>query len=206
VTDGTSRYPLVSLADLGVRARAAFAAACAERLFPLYAQYVRRTGRGDVPAARAALTALWADLAGHPTGVDFARLADRIEDLVPDVDEEEDYEYGGYAGEALSAVVYAIRAHLDQKPGYFAMAAERPIDVIDQRNTLLVEAAGQVPDDSRARPAILAERRRQAADLADLRSAGDNGLAAAVEAIRARAIREPVTPEWPENDTWKHNN
>jgi hypothetical protein len=73
-----------------------------------------------VPGARTALTALWEDLTGHPAGMDFARLADRIEDLVPDLDEEENYEYGGYAGEALSAVVYAIRAYLDQKPEAFA--------------------------------------------------------------------------------------
>jgi hypothetical protein len=189
-----SPYPLVALSDLGVRARAAFAAACAERLYPLYEEYGRRTGRAEVPAARAALTALWEDLAGHPTGTDFARLADQMEDLVPDLDEEQDYEYGGYAGEALSAIVYAIRAYLDQKPGYFVMAAERPIDVIDQRNTLLAEAEGRVPDDSRARPAMLAERRRQAADIADLRAAGDAGLPDLVEAIRARAGREPILP------------
>lgn len=46
------------LDDLAVAAKAGFAAACAEWLFPSYERYARATGLGEVGALRAVLDGL----------------------------------------------------------------------------------------------------------------------------------------------------
>ena len=51
------------LAALSATGRAALAAACAQRLLPLYVEYVRRTGDGDAAAVSGHLDLLWTVLA-----------------------------------------------------------------------------------------------------------------------------------------------
>jgi hypothetical protein len=83
---------LRQLTQLTPRLRAAFAAACAERLLPAYVQFGERTGRGDAVELAALLQRLWRDLEGEPMNPDEIQYGiDRSLDLMrypanPDAD------------------------------------------------------------------------------------------------------------------------
>jgi uncharacterized protein YjaG (DUF416 family) len=191
-------YGLVGLTALTLRGKGAFAAACAERLLPLYAEYVRHGGTGDETAVRGALAALWAELAGEPAVGDLEAIADDLEGRVPDADE--DHELSGYAEASISAVIYAIRTYANEDPESLRWASEMPVQAIDDRLLELADwDASRVDQVGGPHPAIVRERRRQARDieaLAEAEAAGD--LAPALAEVRARAGREPISVDWPE--------
>ncbi len=88
------------LRALPVRSRAAFAAACAERLAPAYAAWRRRTGRVD--ASQEILDRLWA---GERPIVECSAL-------IPG-DDEPFLDERPYAVHAMSALACAVRAFED---------------------------------------------------------------------------------------------
>lgn len=189
-------YGLVGLTALTLRGRGAFAAACAERLLPLYAEYVRRGGAGDEALVRAALATLWDELAGIPATADLEAIADDLETRVPDPDDG--HEFSGYAEACVSAVVYAIRTYANEDPECLRWAAEMPVQAIDDRLLELADwDTSRVDHVGGPHPAILRERRRQARDIEDLAEAEAAGdLGPALVELRARAGREPVSVDW----------
>jgi hypothetical protein len=191
-------YGLVGLTALTLRGKGAFAAACAERLFPLYVEYVRCGGDGDDSVVRAALDALWDELAGLPAAGDLEAIADDLEGRVPDPDEN--HALGGYAEASISAVVYAIRTYANEDPESLRWASEMPVQAIDDRLLELADwDASRVDNIGGPHPAIARERRRQARDIEELAAAEAAGaIEPGVAAVRARAGREPVGMDWPQ--------
>ncbi len=121
--DSTLRYDepalLERLTAAPARARALFAAACAERLFALYEQ----AGRGDPERLRAALDAAW-------DGVDVERWQAVAEELVPA--EDDDWVIAtAYAENAAIAVAYALRARATDEPQEAAWAALQVYEAAD---------------------------------------------------------------------------
>jgi uncharacterized protein YjaG (DUF416 family) len=179
---------LAALAQLGARGKAAFAAACAQRLLPLYDEYVRRTGGGDLAAVHSGLDALWEELLSPGTGVDFGGLADELEELVPDTVDGPWDDYSGVAEDAIAAVVFAMWEYTGRDPSSVVWAAERALEAIEQQlddEALASDADPQVV-------AEVARQRRDAAELAAAEQAGD--LVPAVRAVRERSTGEPITP------------
>jgi uncharacterized protein YjaG (DUF416 family) len=107
----------------GRRECSLFAASCAERLFPMYEAFVKRTGQGDVELLRRALDFAW-DVVGateHPVAEIAAHGAD-AELLVPSDDDEDWTEASPIAQNAAAAVAYALRTQLsgDSQDGVWA--------------------------------------------------------------------------------------
>ena len=104
------------LEDLQLPYRTAFAAACAERQFPNYLRFATRTGRGDPVVLRAALKALWSDLAGqHLSNHELQRDLDRCMALMPERYGERAKDWP-YADDVLASVAFALRARLTGDP------------------------------------------------------------------------------------------
>lgn len=96
------------LQRLGMAARpqpALFAAACAERLLPLYGAYAQEHG-GDPEALARALDSVWATVLPRYR-VDRARLSADVQGLYPDDDDDSDLT--AYAQKAAVAVLHALR-------------------------------------------------------------------------------------------------
>lgn len=85
---------------------ALFAAACAERLLPLYRAYADEFD-GDPDALAKALNSVWATVLPQYRA-NRARLAADVRDLCPDADAP-DSELAEYAARAASAVLHALR-------------------------------------------------------------------------------------------------
>lgn len=120
------------LSRLAPGARAVFAAACAERLLPVYRWAQEHTGRGDSDRLAEALSAVWRALEGNC--VDLQRPLDEALALVPDEDETW-IDAFGYAEHAAAAVAYAIRACLTDDPQEAAWAARQAYEALDLRVT-----------------------------------------------------------------------
>jgi hypothetical protein len=107
----------------------------------------------------------------------------------------------GYAESAVSAVVYTLysRTRPAVQPTYAVWAAELPVDAIEERLLELADGdAHQVDTMASRHPAVVAERRRQRHDLGELVTAeAAHELTTAVAAVRARAVVEPLTLDWP---------
>ncbi len=101
------------------RARALFAAGCAERLFALY----EHAGQGDPERLRAALDAAW-------DGDDVARWQAVAEELVPA--EDDDWVLAtAYAENAATAVAYALRTRATDAPQEAVWAARQVYEAAD---------------------------------------------------------------------------
>jgi uncharacterized protein YjaG (DUF416 family) len=190
---------LVGLAALSATGRAAFAAACAQRLLPLYVEYVRRTGDGDAAAVSGHLDLLWTALAQRTdvtTAEDPDPWADEVERFVPDPDvPTTDDEYRGYAENAVAAVVYALRSRNRADPAYALWAAQMPVQAIEARLLELADGDAYQVDAAVARhPAVVEERRCQRRDLGELLAAeAAQEPTTAIVAVRARAQAEQLT-------------
>ena len=108
---------LHSLDKLPVRARAAFAAACAERLLPAFggtAAYRERNSLSET------LAHLWTHIINDANGSGSLNETLALsQSLLPD--EEEALNQGrSYAGDAVTAVIYAIQVRLNGSSQYAA--------------------------------------------------------------------------------------
>lgn len=182
--------------------RAAFAAACAERLLPTYRSFHQETGQGDPVALAQALNVLWTSLAGAPIGEDELRQhAAAADALIPSDDDWT--ELTPYAENAVTAVVYALNCRLtgDVAPAtWSALQAYEALDEFVVNRDLDLNTPG-----AEARilgdPLIQAELARQSRDLADLAASSDHSGArvALIERLRDRARVEaphflPLSP------------
>lgn len=101
--------------------KTAFAAACAERLWPLFPRCAEATGEGDVAVLRSVLDDAWRAAAGDDVG-DLSAAQITAEDMVPVDDGEWIFEMG-YGQNAAAAVAYAVRSWLTDDPQQAAWAA-----------------------------------------------------------------------------------
>jgi hypothetical protein len=197
------KHVVEQLDRLSLDQRVAFAAACAERLVPVYAAASAQRGRGDPALLMSALARLWADLVGdRMTESEVRATIDACMALLPD---EEDRAWGTdqlLAQDAPSAAVYALSSRQSGASKDAAWAAHCIDEVLHQfvvdRNNppdgrvrvqtypeVQVELARTLAD-----PLVQAELARQARDLGELLAAGEEDSPAIVARLRDRARAE----------------
>lgn len=177
------------LDSLSCPARAAFAAACAERLLPFYSLYSSQSEKGDPAALQSAISALWADLLGSRLAdTEIERHAMACLALVPPEDEEPWIPEQALADDAAAAATYALRCRLHGRSQDAALAARRAYEALDH---FVMNSEDIDLNDPGAEELVLAsvliqqELGRQLRDLHDLRSA-----AVTLQAFRDRSRRE----------------
>lgn len=120
------------LESMSPEARVLFAAACAERLIPLYELFSELTKRGDVSVLREGLKVAWS--ATDPGSVlreEIKRLRDVAEALVPDADDEDWSFSWAFAQTAAAAVTYALETWLSADAQNAVWASRQLYDVAD---------------------------------------------------------------------------
>ncbi len=175
------------------RNRAAFAAACAERLYPAYASFLRGSRRDDGGVVRRALDAAWERAkTGVVADADPIDLVERCVALIPDAEAEETIP--AHAEDAIAAAAYALQAAAGLDDGAAGWAAERVTNTLD--SFLLSNEIDISQSDSEQRiwehSLITVEVSRREADLRRLNDASD--WETAVDAVRADAARVSAVP------------
>lgn len=182
-----------ALVTLPEGTQAAFAAACAERLYPAYAAFVRTSRSDDEGLVRQALDLAWQ---GVKLGVvpedDPSGLVERCVALIPDAEAED--AIPAHADDAIAAVAYALQAAAGLDPKAAGWAAQRVTDALDDfvRSN---DVDGTLPDAEQRvweHPLIRAEISRREDDLRQLNSTSD--WPAAVDAVRASAAAVSALP------------
>lgn len=182
------------LERLPAKLRAAFAAACAQRLLPAYEAFAKKSHRGDARRLASILERLWSDLQGFP--LPEAELGAQLEacmSLIPAEDDAPWIEEQAGAEDAGAAVAYALRARAGGKSQEAAWAARRSYEAIDHHLTHRAGIDPSAPGGEerlRRHPLVQAELTRQRRDLEDLRRGVEAGDTAVVERIRSRAVDE----------------
>lgn len=174
-------------------AQIAFAAACAQRLFPAYDAFLRSTGRRDDVLVRQVLDAAWD---GARTGSvlihDPAALVERCVALIPEADADDMIQ--AHAEDAIASAAYALQAaaRLDRRAA--GWAAQRVMDCLD--NFLLSNQIDHRAADSDQRvwehPLVTTEIARRDADLLELWEA--TNWESAVAGVRSRARAGSALP------------
>jgi hypothetical protein len=119
----------VRLSRLDRFARTAFAAACAERLWPLFERFHSATGEGDANALGSALDTAWSAALGEPVG-DVSELQNTVEAMVP-TDSHEWVHEMGYGQNAIAAVAYSLRAWASDDPQEAVWGARQVYEAAD---------------------------------------------------------------------------
>lgn len=199
-----SRRRVVPLADydqalkadlkaLPERTQAAFAAACAERLYPAYASFVAASGRDDRGLVRRTLDLAWDGTKSGAVGaVDPADLVERCVALIPSDGSEE--AIPAHAADAIASAAYALQAAAGLDDDAAGWAAEQVTNCLDDF-LLSNEIDLSAPDSERRvweHPLIVTEVERRKDDLRRLADTPDWGTA--VDAVRARASGQSALP------------
>jgi uncharacterized protein YjaG (DUF416 family) len=178
------------LDGLAPRLRVAFAAACAERLFPAYELYANVTGRGEAAFLRDALDAVWEHLHRTPGAAPDASLLTRraMQSLHDDETSEPFVPELPAADSAATAIVYALRALDEGSSQEAAWAARHAYEAADYFVTHVVGLEDEDAID--AHPAVQAELERQNRDLEELLSVAEATMRQTLERLRRRASEE----------------
>ena len=112
-------------------AQAAFAAASAERLQPLYVWFHEVSGQGDPATLRSALDAVWDLVLGLPAPDNLSELQDAAESLVTDDEDANWVEQTAYAQNAAAAVAYAVSSWISADPQDAVSAATQLYEAAD---------------------------------------------------------------------------
>jgi Protein of unknown function (DUF416) len=118
------------LIEVGRFEKTAFAAACAERLLPLFERYALKTGRDSLPLSQA-LAEVWRATAGGSEDYDLALQGQVAERLMPDEEDPAWVWESGYAQNAAASVAYAVRTWLTDDPQEAAWAARQVYEAAD---------------------------------------------------------------------------
>jgi len=186
------------LTDISPWARAAFAAACAERLFPSYRRYLARAGSDDGGALRRMLDTTWGAAAGvpPPRGAELADLIDSCMDLIPSSEEGPPIPELPVAEDFGAAVAYGLRCLENEDPQEAAWAARRAYEAMDNvvlRRTGIDVNAPDAEERIMANPLIQTELGYQEEDLAVLEKNAVEAQRPVVEQIRSRAVQRAHT-------------
>jgi uncharacterized protein YjaG (DUF416 family) len=152
--------------------RAAFAAACAERLLPAYHKFSARSNRGDPHIVEQILTRLWTDLSGESmSDAETEAQIDACMELIPREDDGPWVAEQGAAEDAVAALTYALRCRRSGLAKEAAWAARRAYEAVDDYlinhenvDTNIAGAEARVL----AHPLMQAELARQQRDLDEL--------------------------------------
>lgn len=143
-------------------ARTVFAAACAERLWPLVERYasVVSLSEGDRQVLRDALDTAWRAAGGAGGEGELKDAGEGTENLVPYEDDDWVLE-SGYAQNGIAAIAYAIRSWLSDDPQEAVWAARQVYEAADygaqQRQTFAVRAySAEVEAELATAPVVLA--------------------------------------------------
>ncbi|MCP3918611.1 MAG: YjaG family protein [bacterium] len=173
------------LGTMSVRARAAFAAACAERAMPRYVELCGKSSDGAPAAARASLDRLWNQLADSDHTLDASAELAACQDLFSAGEDAGDRVP---AGDAWASLAYAWESIATGEQKAAAYAGGGLIDALYEH---VVESMGLRPGDRRAsvwrHEVIEAEVARQRRDLETLESDFDHET---IAVLRRRASRE----------------
>jgi hypothetical protein len=180
------------LGSLNPGRRAAFAAACAERLFRTYDSYRSSVGSDTRRVVRQALDLAWQAARGADVDASTAQSAvDACVQLIPGQDD--DFTVPAYVDDAIAAAAYAVAAAADLFPRAAAWAAQRGTDTL--ANYLLDTVVDhRSPDASEmvsGHPLVLVELERRAVDLQRLTS---SNWRAEIDAMRLDATASTVLP------------
>jgi Protein of unknown function (DUF416) len=132
LVDGLSRLPLAS--------RVMFAAACAERLRPLFRRYHEVSGEANLEQLDAALEAAWGAALGAIPRDGLSAWQTVAEGLVPNEDDESWVDEYAYGQNGAAAVAYALRTALTGEPQEAAWGARQVYEAAD------FAAQRQLPD------------------------------------------------------------
>ncbi len=174
--------------------RAAFACACAERLYPAYAAYTNRTGRGDASVLRKTLTRLWSDLSGDTmSDEDVQKGIRECKALTPREEDGPWIPERDYADDAVSAAVFAFMCRENGGAREAVWAAGRAYEsldayLIERDDPDLNTPAGE--DHVLADPLLQAELGRQRRDLDELLEVPPGDRPQAVRRLCSRASEE----------------
>jgi uncharacterized protein YjaG (DUF416 family) len=171
--------------------RAAFAAACAERMLPAYHRFSARSNRGDPRILEQILTRLWTDLSGEPMSeAETEAQIDACMELIPREDDGPWVAEQAAAEDAVAALAYALRCRrsgLAKEAAWAARCAYEALDdyVINHENvdTNISGAEAKVL----AHPLVQAELTRQQRDLEELHRG-----AITIDRLRERSKAEAV--------------
>jgi hypothetical protein len=204
------------LSVLDGRALVAFAAACAERLYPVYVRFALKSGGKD-NGVRSSLDAVWEWLeGGHAVR---AGLYSECEQCLPDSDDpDDDAGYAEYAVIALmnlvslcqsptvafaqrvtvavqdlldswlEATLFAPDSDLKAMQSLRGRSPSEILEVMQQRHALADQAKER-------HPAYQAEDRRQLEDIRLLRGQPGPDWLAVLRALRERSSATPVIPD-----------
>lgn len=159
------------LARLSSNSRVAFAASCAERMFPAYEKFCDQAGRGDRAALSEILESVWRHLFGDKMSTEqMSAQLKRCMELIPGEDDEPRVDAQACADDAASGAAYALRALQTGEPQEAAWAARRAYNAADYHvmHRLGIEGDSQLL----AHPIVQAELLRQRRDLDDLLGVG----------------------------------
>ena len=176
---------------VGDKSRVAFAASCAERLFPAYEDFCRRADRGDRATLTWILARVWKHLLGDQMSSEHVReTLGRCIELIPGDDEEPWVDGQAYADDAASAIAYTLRALDSGESQEAAWAARRAYEAADHHvvHRLGIEGELQIL----AHPIVQTEFCRQRRDLEELLGAPEGSTALFVR-LRDRAKAEAST-------------
>jgi uncharacterized protein YjaG (DUF416 family) len=177
--------------------RAIFAATIAERLFPAYANFSRKTGRGHPAKLADILERLWQDLKGTP--MDAQELQESINLLMNLIPKEDDIPWipeQAWAEDAAAATAYALRCRQTGDSREAAWAARRAYEALDHFVLTPIKIDTNVmgvEERALSSPLIQAELIRQLRDLRELKAESERGVAALAQQMRERAKSEAAT-------------
>lgn len=181
------------LGGLPQRTQAAFAASCAERLYPAYAGFLRASGRDDRGLVRRTLDLAWEGAIAGEVGVsDPVAVFDACVATIP-VDDA-GAALPGHAGDAIACVAYAFQAAAGLDGRAAGFAAEQVTNALDSF-LLSNDIDGSDPGSEQAvweHPLVAMEIAHRRADLRRLADASD--WAAAVEEVRTGATGVSALP------------
>jgi hypothetical protein len=192
------------LGGLPALARVAFAAACAERLYPTYARYIAHAGSADSGALRGMLDTAWSSAAGlsQPGGEELAHLIDTGMDLIPNSEEDRPAPELPVAEDFGAAACYALRCLQNGDPQEAAWAARRAYEAMDfvvLRTTGIDVNAPGAEERILANPLIQTELGYQRDDLLALEADAGQDRRTSVEDLRRRASGQAHALPW---DLW----
>ena len=176
------------LSKLPTTVRAAFAAACAQRMVHAYSQFALRSKQGNSEALKQILASLWKDLNGHPMS-DSELDAQREAAMALSPQEEDEWIPGqGAAEDAAASLTYALRCRRNGSVHEAVWAARRAYEAIDEHiiNREDIDINSREGEERILKhPLMQTELSRQARDLDDLREGRIT-----IEQLRQRSATE----------------